>query len=179
MTEEPVLFGSQQSFGIDVEDNHVEDGHVCAHLCFWAGGERIGDGNVEWLTIPTADLEYSLSPDHPSPEKLYPAMGPAEILELVYTPSLGLSQKNAPLLLVSGPPFDGWYVILYKGQREDTLAWRTSEEDDVHQVQLPKGVYESAVREYLAWFYAECRRQGIEPFPEDAPAKPELLPPPR
>ena len=159
-----VIFGQQNVVAIEAAVEDVFGEKLWGQFFRWIDGRRLGQDICDWLGGPSVDVEHSISPEYTHFVAEHEAMEPVEVFKLAYDPALGLSQRNRPLLMFYGPPFDGWYVALIRRSDGDHFVWARLEESEIHEARVEGGAYDRVAREYLEWYCGELRCHG---FPED------------
>ena len=84
---------------------------------------------------------------------MFHGMSDTQIMDAIYHPELGLSQKLCEFLVGNdaGPPFDGWWIVVVKHEDADVVVWRESGELNANRVELEPGQFTSTIASFLAW----------------------------
>lgn len=76
-----------------------------------------------------------------------------QMLDVIYHPALGLSQRNRRFLFCPdlGAAFDGLYAARIRYDSHEELLWRGFEESVVHGIILGKTEYVEVVQQLEVW----------------------------
>lgn len=172
-----VLFGSQNTFGIESEYNSsvLHPTGFFGYICFWIGNHPIGDfQEFVMLDIPALHMKDTLRFEGQRRDSTINNQQAEVILETVYKALWGnydfenedfQQLKNRfqrfSICPGGGEAFDGIQCVLVDEDESERMIWRwigppqenqPLSEVPPQEIRLQKGHYEKVVRHFLDWF---------------------------
>ena len=179
-----MLFGNKESFAIEcIIDAAAQFRHYTrGTISLWFGNQQIGNGNeTVALDIPVAELKNITNKqnirrdvsaeflDKDTDEilnEVYDHIYSYDVDEQELAEIKRISDRYSVIQMITpsltGPPFDGWLVLIIDLPKHERIVWRKWisewEEFESHACLIEEGEYERVVGVFTNW-YNHCKNR--------------------